>query len=74
MWPSSKYGEQSSPSVTQLLKVIRKQRLAHGRGLQSLLGVSYSTDIHAWLKVLQQQGCHFVRCGVEGLGTELQRR
>ena len=21
-----------------------------------------------------QQGCHFVRCGVEGLGSELQRR
>ena len=22
----------------------------------------------------EQQGCHFVRCGVEGLGSELQRR
>jgi hypothetical protein len=26
----------------------------------------------AW--VLYLQGCHFVRCGVEGLGNELQRR
>lgn len=23
---------------------------------------------------LSQQGCHFVRCGVDGLGNELQRR
>lgn len=38
-----------------------------------LVRTSFVFVVRCYLR-LQQQGCHFVRCGVEGLGGELQRR
>ena len=40
----------------------------------SLLGMWVCLFLPQYVLTSAQQGSHFVRCGVEGLGTELQRR
>ena len=46
--------------------------LEGGWGLYLVGDIFTQPDVR--VLIAEQQGCHFIRCGVEGLGGELQRR
>ncbi|KAF8823868.1 hypothetical protein HHX47_DHR9000114 [Lentinula edodes] len=54
----------NDPSTHKLYDIAVKQAVNNDWLLEEGLG----------LYLILQQGCHFVKCGVEGLGSELQRR